>query len=193
MTYNIIGLALDLIGVILLFRFGILPNNLWEHILMDSGMSENDEKRHKLWSKIAIALIFIGFSLQLFGTVLQYKSQQENPKVVNYENLHFKKKKKPGTNITSELRLKYDHNRLYYHLNLIGPSKSFDFIDEFGINLEDSEGFKIYEIKESRYSDEVVLSKFFRNDSLFITIKNSIQFIEKDYAKIDRWNLTTKK
>jgi hypothetical protein len=72
MIYNIIGLAFDLVGVLLLFRFGILPNNLWEHLLMDSGMSEKDEKRHKIWSKVAVILIFIGFALQLTGTIMQH-------------------------------------------------------------------------------------------------------------------------
>lgn len=80
MIYNIIGLAFDLVGVLLLFRFGILPNNLWNHILMDSGMSDEDEKQHKIWSKIAIALIFIGFSLQLAGSIIQ--NQQVNNDLV---------------------------------------------------------------------------------------------------------------
>lgn len=35
---SIIALVINLIGVILLFKFGILPDNLWEHLLMDSGM-----------------------------------------------------------------------------------------------------------------------------------------------------------
>lgn len=191
MIYNIIGLAFDLIGVLLLFKFGILPNNLWEHLLMDSGMSEKDEKRHKIWSKIAVTLIFVGFSLQLMSSVLQYKTDIQITKTKKYENINFKKKKKIGTNITTDLRLKFDNNKLYYQLKLFGLLKSFNYIDEFGINLEDSGGFKISGIKERRYSDKVI--QYRKNDSLFITIKNSIPFKETDYIKIDRWNLTTKK
>jgi len=71
MTYNIIGLIFDLIGVILLFKFGILPTNLWNHILMDSGMSEKDERNHKVWSKIGLGCLILGFSSQLIGTIIQ--------------------------------------------------------------------------------------------------------------------------
>lgn len=73
---NIIALTIDLAGVILLYRFGILPDNLWEHLLMDSGMSENDEKRHRKWSKIGIRLLIMGFSLQLITTIIQNLPQE---------------------------------------------------------------------------------------------------------------------
>lgn len=71
MVFVIIGLVFDLSGVLLLFKFGILPDNLWQHLLMDNGMSEKDEKRHKICSKVAIVLLFLGFSLQLVGTIIQ--------------------------------------------------------------------------------------------------------------------------
>lgn len=68
---SIIALILDLIGVILLFKFGILPDNLWEHLLMDSGMKEEDEKRHKIGSKIGLICLILGFGIQLIVTILQ--------------------------------------------------------------------------------------------------------------------------
>ena len=70
MIYSIIGLILDLIGVILLFKYGILPTNLWDHILMDNGMSDRDEKTHKIMSKIGLISLILGFSLQLVGTIV---------------------------------------------------------------------------------------------------------------------------
>lgn len=63
---------LDLIGVILLFKYGILPKNLWNHILMDSGMKEEDERKHKRGSNIGLVCLILGFSLQIIGTWLQY-------------------------------------------------------------------------------------------------------------------------
>lgn len=69
--FLVLALLLDLIGVILLFKYGILPDNLWDHILMDSGMSEKDEKEHRFWSKIGLTCLILGFSIQLITTIIQ--------------------------------------------------------------------------------------------------------------------------
>jgi hypothetical protein len=69
--FSILALILDLIGVILLFKFGILPDNLWEHLLMDNGMDEDDENRHRKWSKIGLTCLISGFSIQLITTIFQ--------------------------------------------------------------------------------------------------------------------------
>jgi hypothetical protein len=71
MILSVIGLVFDLIGVILLFKYGILPTNLWDHILMDNGMSERDEEIHKRWSRVGLVSLILGFSLQLVGTIVQ--------------------------------------------------------------------------------------------------------------------------
>lgn len=70
--FIVIGLILDLFGVVLLFKFGILPKNLWNHILMDSGMREEDERRHKIGSNIGLTCLILGFALQIIGTLIQY-------------------------------------------------------------------------------------------------------------------------
>jgi hypothetical protein len=70
-TFNIIGLKSDLIGVVLLYCFGILPDNLWQHIIMDNGMKEEDVKKHRYWSKIALGFLFFGFIFQIVGNFVQ--------------------------------------------------------------------------------------------------------------------------
>ena len=70
MIYSIIGLILDLIGVLLLFQFGILPENLWNHILWDNEMSDKDIARHTFWSKIGAILLITGF-ISVNCTVVQ--------------------------------------------------------------------------------------------------------------------------
>ena len=191
MIYNIIGLSFDLLGVFLLFRFGILPNNLWEHILMDSGMSEKDEKKHKVWSKIAISLILIGFTLQLIGTASQYKT---GSKTDNFKNLILGKEKNITSGIVGDLKLKFQNNKLSYQLELVGLTKSFGDITEFGIHLEDYDGFKIAEISESKNEEENHnLSQLHKKDSLFMTIKNTIPFTPKVYSQVNKWNLTISK
>lgn len=193
MIYNIIGLAFDLVGVLLLFRFGILPNNLWNHILMDSGMSENDEKKHKVWSKIAVAIIFIGFSLQLAGSIIQ--NQQVNNDLVlekeeSFENLNLGEKQNLTTGIIGNLKLKLQDGQLFYQIELNGLGESYEKVSSFGINLEDNAGFKISEINEEFKSDNSNLSRLISGDSLSVTIKSSIPYSKKNYKQIDKWKLT---
>jgi hypothetical protein len=196
MIYNIIGLALDLIGVLLLFRFGILPNNLWEHILMDSGMSEKDEKRHKIWSKFAVILIFIGFALQLTGSIVQHQSKKEF-RVLEKEHplakLNLEEEQNISTGIRGNLKLKMQDGKMYYQIHLSGLSDSFKGIGKFGINLEDSAGFKLSEIVEEYNSKNPSLSRLIREDSLFLTMKNSLPYSTKIYLQIKKWNLTVSK
>ena len=69
---SIIALILDIIGVLFLYKYGILPDNLWEHILMDSGMSRADEMKHRKMSKVGLRFLISGFGIQLIVTALQY-------------------------------------------------------------------------------------------------------------------------
>lgn len=193
MTYTIIGLSFDLVGVILLFKFGILPDNLWEHLLMDSGMDEKDEKRHKNWSKVAIILIFIGFALQLTSAIIQHNPTKNRSQSEIYENKNLGEEKNQTTGIVGELKLKYQDSILYYQLELAGLTDSFNQITDFGINLEDIEGFKIKEINEEKNNRNPNLSKLNKKDSLYLTIKNNIPFTSKEYNEIKKWYLTIKK
>lgn len=193
MIYNTIGLAFDLIGVLLLFRFGILPNNLWNHILMDNGMSDKDEKQHKIWSKIAIALIFIGFSLQLTGSIIQSKQGKieiVSNKEESLENLNLGKEQNLTTGIIGNLKLKFEDGQLFYQIELNGISDSYEKVSGFGINLEDKDGFKISEINEEFKADNPNLSRLISGDSLSVSIKNSIPYTKKNYNQLEKWNLT---
>lgn len=193
MIYNIIGLAFDLVGVLLLFRFGILPDNLWNHILMDGEMSEKDERRHKLCSKIAIILIFVGFSLQLFGSLNQYKPNNSNPENKVYEIRVLGIDKNITSGIIGDLRVKYGYNKLSYQLELKGLTSSFSNVTNFWINLEDKDGFRITEIDEENKTGNLNASRLYSNDSLYLTIKNTIPYSTKDYSQIEKWNLKISK
>ncbi|MDI9256880.1 hypothetical protein [Flavobacterium sedimenticola] len=188
MIYNTLGLIFDLFGVILLFRFGILPDNLWNHILMDNEMSEKDEKRHKIWSKIAISLIFIGFTLQLLGSLHQHINNRTDSQQ-SFKNLNLGKEKNQTSGITATLKLKYDNKKLYYQLKLNGLTDSYKDISNFVFSLEDKDGFEISEITEKNSTDNVNSSRLYMKDSLIFTIKNSIPYSEKDYSQIRKWNL----
>lgn len=70
MVFIIIGLSLDIIGVILLFVFGIPPTKMFDHVLTDNEHPIEDEKLYRIMSKLGLILLLIGFISQLIGTVL---------------------------------------------------------------------------------------------------------------------------
>lgn len=66
------GLVLDIIGVVLLFKFGLPPSvNRHGHNFTTLGGQDEDEiKTGKLYDRIswgALALLVIGFGLQIAG------------------------------------------------------------------------------------------------------------------------------
>ncbi|QCE41372.1 hypothetical protein [Psychroserpens sp. NJDZ02] len=71
---NIIGLAFDIIGVVLLF-FYEPPKPEIGAILLESAPSKSDrdkiKKVKKMVSKIALILILIGFSIQIYSNTIQ--------------------------------------------------------------------------------------------------------------------------
>lgn len=193
MIYSIIGLTLDLIGVILLFRFGILPDNLWEHILMDSGMSEEDEKKHKIWSKIAMSFLIIGFIFQLISSIIQNQENKINYEQTQFENLDLGNDINQTTGVLGNLKLKYENNKIFYQLAINGKLKNIDSIQNFTIELVDKDGFKISEIEIPINGDNKDLTNFKKMDSTFLKIKSSKPFLAKNYLQIQKWELTAKK
>jgi len=73
---NSIGLVLDIIGAMLLLKFGI-PNKIDPEGTIHLIIGEKDTveiekgKRYKRWSNIAVFLIIIGFILQLISNFVQ--------------------------------------------------------------------------------------------------------------------------
>jgi hypothetical protein len=71
-TINTIGLVFDLIGVLLLFKYG-LPSDISKEgvTTLSIGTVNNEEvnkwKKYSLWSKIGLVLISIGFILQIIS------------------------------------------------------------------------------------------------------------------------------
>ena len=70
--FNSLGLFLDIIGVILLFRFG-LPQDVrrgGESFLLIEGVDQREAAKAKWYDRIsyvALALIISGFGLQIFS------------------------------------------------------------------------------------------------------------------------------
>jgi hypothetical protein len=71
-TISTIGLVLDLVGVLLLFKYG-LPSDISKDgvTTLSIGTTNNKEikkwKKYNLWSKIGLGFIFIGFILQIIS------------------------------------------------------------------------------------------------------------------------------
>lgn len=191
MIFSIIGLTLDLIGVILLFKFGILPDNLWEHILMDSAMSEKDEKKHKIWSKIAMTFLILGFAFQLFSSIIQ--SNNTKAQKIKFENLNLGNDVNRTTGIIGNLKLKYENNKIFYQLNINGKRNTIDSIQDFTIELIDKDGFKISEIKVPINNENSDITNFKRKDSLYLTVKSTESFLGKNYLQIKKWELLGQK
>ena len=192
MIYNIIGLTLDLIGVILLFKFGILPDNLWEHILMDSGMSEEDEKKHKIWSKVAMGFLILGFVFQLLGSTMQHLNDK-NVAYKDFENLNLGVDYNETTGIKGNLKVKFNENKIMYQLKIYGKVKSIDSIQKFTIELEDNDGFKISEIEVPNTAENTELSNLIKEDSVFLKVKGAKTLSAKNYLQIKKWELLSMK
>ncbi len=74
-TVNSIGLILDIVGGLLLFKFGLPPKiDPQGHIHLTLVQVDEDEiktaKRYGQFSQIAVILIIIGFLLQLASNYL---------------------------------------------------------------------------------------------------------------------------
>lgn len=72
-TLNTIGLALDIAGVVLLFKFG-LPNHVFKSggstVVFPMGEAKTEAgkrewKRYRFWSYFALGLLVTGFALQI--------------------------------------------------------------------------------------------------------------------------------
>ncbi|MEL1245824.1 hypothetical protein AAEO56_16240 [Flavobacterium sp. DGU11] len=186
MIYNIIGLLLDFIGVILLFRFGILPDNLWEHILMDNEMSDTDIKKHKIWSKIALITIIIGFGFQIIGTFSQNTPFSSIPAKSNDLGFYFNQ----TTQIKGHLSIKFEDEKLHYQLELKGPLNNYKDLEGFKIQLEDKDGFRILQIAVPYNSNNENISSLISNNSLTLIVKGNLSLKPDEYLKIKKWNFT---
>lgn len=87
MNLNILGLILDIIGVTLLWKFG-LPESIdrsGAFILTAKGCDENEKKKAKIYdcvSIFALLLLIVGFGLQIV-----YSLQTQDASKQNQENL----------------------------------------------------------------------------------------------------------
>ena len=72
---NSLGLALSIIGTILLYKFG-LPEQIDKNGNIHLILEQTDEfermkaKKYDCFSKLALALIFLGFTLQLISNFI---------------------------------------------------------------------------------------------------------------------------
>lgn len=188
MLLNVIGLILDLIGVILLYRYGILPDNLWQQLIMDNGMSEKDELKHKRWSKIALLFLILGFVFQLSGAAMQQFQ-------VNKESTFFKQKailknlsndKNISTSAIGKLKLKYEDNRLFYQLEVKIALEKLDSFDQVIISFRDKQDFEVSELRlnMTEFSNLII------DKVISLKANNSINYPKVNFDKIFSWELT---
>lgn len=69
-TINSLGLILDIIGVVVLFKFG-LPSNITKEGTVFLAVQKSDEKekkkykKYEFWSRFGLLLLIIGFVMQI--------------------------------------------------------------------------------------------------------------------------------
>jgi len=74
--FNIIGLLLDIFGVVILFLFGLPPSiNKKGHINLILEQADDNEiakaSRYEKFSYFGLTLILLGFLFQLFSNLIQ--------------------------------------------------------------------------------------------------------------------------
>ena len=75
---NSFGLILDIVGVIILFRFGLPPKVFRDGVIpkvaslsiQEKSKEYSKFKRHKYWSYFGLSLLIIGFALQIASNFL---------------------------------------------------------------------------------------------------------------------------
>lgn len=75
MLLTVIGLSLDIVGVVIVFRHGLPPavNRSGAQLLAVAPPDPEGPKaaaRHILISKVGLSLIILGFALQIVGALL---------------------------------------------------------------------------------------------------------------------------
>tara|TARA_R110000796_G_scaffold252631_3_gene389366 strand:- start:27960 stop:28196 length:237 start_codon:yes stop_codon:yes gene_type:complete len=71
-TINTIGLVFDIIGVLMLFKYG-LPSEISKEGTVFLAVQKSDEsekkkwKKYNFWSKVGLVLILIGFTFQIIS------------------------------------------------------------------------------------------------------------------------------
>ncbi len=71
-TLSIGGLILDIVGVVILFRFGLPPRLAMFGVLTldrDDAFRKK-ERRYQIWSYVALSCLVIGFILQIIGVCI---------------------------------------------------------------------------------------------------------------------------
>lgn len=181
MAYSIIGLSFHIIGILLLFRFNILLNK----ILVKDITYDKVKKKQTLFFKITLTILLFGFILQLYGTIIQNNKidSQLDKKILGEDCLS-------SIGICGDLKIKYDENLMYYTINVKAKKTLTDSISYFTIELQDEDGFKIHEINQSiDISKNDELSYHPIKDSINYKFKGSVDFSNKDYSKIKKWDL----
>lgn len=67
---NTLGLSLDIVGVIMLFCYGLPPKVFRKGVLTWRGATEKEERRSERLSYVALVLLVVGFALQLWAGFL---------------------------------------------------------------------------------------------------------------------------
>lgn len=72
---NSIGLILDIIGVVILFKYGLPSEVSKDGQVFIAASPHNEEERRKyrkfqLWSKFGLGLLVVGFGLQIISNYL---------------------------------------------------------------------------------------------------------------------------
>ena len=66
-----VGLALDIVGVVFLYRYG-LPSRYpkADSLALHTDLNECERKRFRWLSRTGLGLLVVGFAVQLVGTLL---------------------------------------------------------------------------------------------------------------------------
>ena len=70
-VFNTVGLSFNIIGVIMLFFFGLPPKVAMQGLLRLDGADRRTKRRYARWSWVALAFLVIGFGLQLVSGLIE--------------------------------------------------------------------------------------------------------------------------
>jgi len=70
-VFNTAGLSLDIVGVIMLFFFGLPPKVAMQGVLTFGGADQKTKRRYAWLSWAALVFLVVGFGLQMVSGLLE--------------------------------------------------------------------------------------------------------------------------
>lgn len=178
---NEIYFGIGLLGIYFIIHFTILNRFGFK----ETDISIKNIKALLFTSSILFIILSLGI---LIPFVKEYNRKSKIELLSTMKD--FGKDKNITTSSIGSLKTKYENGKLYYQVKLDIPKKQLDSIADFSIQLLDLDGFIISDFNLLTSNN---LSSVDKGNILQFDINDNLNLPVKDYSKIAKWELISRK